>query len=74
MVQAQYVKAPGSQKQYLKHNEFLPNINNEVPHDQHQQYKDNLMSLDKLILVRFKADSTGTTPLLFLVCKEPHHL
>lgn len=62
-MQAQYVKAPSAEEAYLKNNKFLPNINNEVPHDLSQQYKDNLMALDNLVLVRFKADSTGALPL-----------
>jgi hypothetical protein len=64
VVQAQYVKAPGAEELYLKSNKFLPNINNEVPHELSELYKRNLMSLDKLILVRFKADSTGLCLLL----------
>ena len=59
VVQAQYFKAPFQLKRYLSVNPFLPDINNE--HNQHvkNQYKQNLMHLDTLALVRFLDDITG---------------
>ena len=41
---------------YLAHNQFLADVNNERPHKQ-QQYKDNLLSLKQLVLVRFSDDN-----------------
>ena len=45
---------------YLNLNPFLPDINNEIPGSRNTQYKTNLKALDRLVLVRFKNDITGT--------------
>lgn len=47
---------------YLNLNPFLPDINNEIPGSRNPQYKTNLKALDRLVLVRFKNDITGTFP------------
>ncbi len=67
-IQAQYFRAPTEKAAYLKHNIFLPDINNERPaleggsdaarrdRVRRQTYKDNLSSLDKLVLIMFEYD------------------
>ncbi len=55
IVQAQYYKNPYELEQYLTHNPFLPDINNE--HDTKQQhYATNLASLQRLVLFQFEQD------------------
>jgi palmitoyl-protein thioesterase len=54
-IQAQYFKDPMAQDDYLKHNIFLPDINNEG-HEKKAHYKDNLASLERLVLIKFQYD------------------
>ncbi|CAD7703062.1 unnamed protein product, partial [Ostreobium quekettii] len=56
VVQAQYVKDPQDLHGYMKYNPFLPVINNEHA-DKNPQYRTNLASLEKLVLLRFEYDS-----------------
>ncbi|QDZ22486.1 palmitoyl protein thioesterase [Chloropicon primus] len=56
VVQAQYFKDPLKMETYLKKNIFLPGINNEV--HRNPQYKENLASLDLLLLYMWKGDTT----------------
>eukprot|EP00803_Ostreobium_quekettii_P007549 evm.model.scf_2008.3 EVM.evm.TU.scf_2008.3 scf_2008:13741-17931(-) len=55
-VQAQYVKDPHDLEGYMKYNEFLPAINNEHAFKT-PQYRTNLVSLKKLVLLRFANDT-----------------
>jgi hypothetical protein len=59
VVQAQYFKAPFEQETYLASNLFLPDVNQEREGHEKKQYKQNLVALDTLALIRFKADTTG---------------
>lgn len=52
IIQAQYYRSKG----YLEKNQFLPYLNNEIEQDRNTTYKENLKSLDKLILIRFSQD------------------
>lgn len=66
VVQAQYFKAPFEQETYLSDNPFLPDVNQEREGHEKIQYKQNLLALDSLALIRFKADITGA------MCSLPH--
>ena len=59
LIQSQYFKAPFNLGGYLAHNPFLPDLNNERNNAIKSQYKDNLLALDNLVLVRFDSDVTG---------------
>ncbi|KAI9261954.1 Alpha/Beta hydrolase protein [Helicostylum pulchrum] len=52
IIQAQYYRDKG----YLEKNQFLPFINNELVDEKNESYKENIQSLDKLILIRFSED------------------
>ncbi|KAI9353097.1 Alpha/Beta hydrolase protein [Pilaira anomala] len=52
IIQAQYYRSKG----YLEKNQFLPYLNNEIEQDRNTTYKENMKSLDKLILIRFSQD------------------
>lgn len=54
-VQAQYFKDPMAKDDYLAHNIFLPDINNEGALKK-DSYKANLASLERLVLIKFKYD------------------
>lgn len=54
-IQAQYFKDPMAKEDYLKHNIFLPDINNEGAHKK-SSYKHKLASLELLVLIKFKYD------------------
>merc|ERR1711953_173273 len=56
LVQAQYWHDPLAQQEYLDNSLFLADINNEGP-DKNVTYKENLASLDNLVLVQFTEDS-----------------
>jgi len=56
LVQAQYFHDPMTPAEYLKYNVFLPDLNNEV--NINATYKQNLISLNKLVLVMFSEDIT----------------
>lgn len=56
IVQAQYYRDPNNEKVYLEKNRFLPDLNNEKSHSRNQTYKENISSLDKLVLIRFSED------------------
>jgi palmitoyl-protein thioesterase len=43
---------------YLEKNIFLPDINNEYPIRKNKTYKANLLSLNKLVLIKFAEDET----------------
>lgn len=54
-IQAQYFRDPMDKQNYLNHNIFLPDINNE--HDEKMSlYRDNLASLERLVLIKFTKD------------------
>lgn len=55
VVQAQYFKDPREMPQYLAHNPFLPDINNERP-NKTALYATNLASLQRLVLFQFEDD------------------
>jgi palmitoyl-protein thioesterase len=56
VVQAQYYKDPLRMKEYLAQCIFLPDVNNDKK-KKNALYKDNLASLEKLVLVLFEEDS-----------------
>ncbi|KAL3150853.1 hypothetical protein ABBQ32_000606 [Trebouxia sp. C0010 RCD-2024] len=56
VIQAQYFKDPYHYDKFLAHNQFLADINNERPHKQ-QRYKESMLSLKQLVLVRFSDDN-----------------
>ncbi|KDQ57664.1 hypothetical protein JAAARDRAFT_178024 [Jaapia argillacea MUCL 33604] len=70
LIQAQYFRDPTRLPLYLASNNFLPDINNELPEDyslpptdaghvtRNNTYKTNFLSLNKLILVIFTEDKT----------------
>lgn len=49
---------PYALEQYLSSNIFLPDINNEQP-DKNSRYADNLAALQRFVMIRFDADTTG---------------
>lgn len=57
-IQAQYFRDPMLKDTYLKHGQFLPDINNEKDDKKNTSYKDNLTSLDNLVLIKFLDDVT----------------
>ncbi|CAG8692436.1 29974_t:CDS:2, partial [Gigaspora margarita] len=57
IIQAQYFKDPRRLDIYLKKNIFLPDINNELE-VKNETYKKNLVTLNKLVLIRFTEDTT----------------
>eukprot|EP01123_Difflugia_compressa_P008500 TRINITY_DN2551_c0_g1_i1.p1 TRINITY_DN2551_c0_g1~~TRINITY_DN2551_c0_g1_i1.p1 ORF type:complete len:307 (+),score=68.37 TRINITY_DN2551_c0_g1_i1:139-921(+) len=59
VIQAQYFHDPMEPQQYLTYNKFLTDINNELTIN--LNYKQNLISLNNLILVQF-ADDTVVVP------------
>jgi len=56
LVQAQYYRDVMDYTGYLKYNEFLADINNELP-TKNATYKANLMSLENLVLIKFEKDT-----------------
>jgi len=52
LVQAQYFKDPMAREKYEVSNIFLPDINNELM-QKNKTYKNNLITLEKLVLIRF---------------------
>merc|ERR1711916_421201 len=56
LVQAQYCRDVMDYTGYLKYNEFLADINNELP-TKNATYKANLMSLENLVLIKFEKDT-----------------
>jgi hypothetical protein len=59
VIQAQYLKAPFNLAGYVEHCPFLPDLNNEHNNAIKQQYRQNLLALDALVLVKFESDITG---------------
>jgi palmitoyl-protein thioesterase len=59
IIQTQYLKAPFNLAGYLKHNPFLPDLNNERIDAIKVRYRQNLLALEALVLVRFESDITG---------------
>ncbi|KAI7853902.1 Alpha/Beta hydrolase protein [Circinella umbellata] len=57
VIQAQYFKNPKNLQGYLKHNIFLPDINNELEDTKNETYRENLSSLDAFVMIRFADDS-----------------
>ena len=49
---------PTQRDLYLKENVYLPQLNNEVEHSEMQRYKDNFLSLKKLVLIGGPDDGT----------------
>lgn len=56
VVQAQYARFPSQLDAYLKHNPFLPDVNNEKAVN--PDYKARLAAVDNLVLIRFSEDAT----------------
>ena len=58
VVQAQYYYDPMDYETYLAKNQFLPDVNNER-HDSptNEMYKENLLALERLVLIRFSEDT-----------------
>jgi palmitoyl-protein thioesterase len=56
LVQAEYWHDAINEANYVKHNEWLPGINNELA-VKNQTYKDNLMSLSNFVMVQFTEDT-----------------
>lgn len=54
-IQAQYFKDPMARHDYLAHNIFLPDINNEGA-SKNSTYKANILLLERLVLIKFKYD------------------
>lgn len=57
-IQAQYYRDPDRMESYLGSNEFLADINNEIPDTHNATYAKNLPRLNKLVLVLFSKDVT----------------
>ncbi|KAG0301845.1 hypothetical protein BGZ98_008003 [Dissophora globulifera] len=57
IVQAQYYKDPKNLQKYLERNIFLPDINNELD-TKNSTYKQNLVSINKLVMFMFLEDIT----------------
>ncbi|EKX51030.1 palmitoyl protein thioesterase [Guillardia theta CCMP2712] len=55
-VQAQYWQDPVKSEEYLKYNIFLPDINNNLE-EKKAVYRDRILSLNKLVLVKFQNDT-----------------
>lgn len=66
VVQAQYFKDPYQLDSYLQRSAFLADINNEVAVRRHAAYRDNLASLQRLVLYQFEQDD-------MVVPKESSH-
>ncbi|CAD5334210.1 unnamed protein product [Arabidopsis thaliana] len=47
-----YYKIPNDMKQYLERSKYLPKLNNEIPNQRNQTYKDRFTSLHNLVLVK----------------------
>ncbi|KAJ2126991.1 hypothetical protein GGF48_003449 [Coemansia sp. RSA 921] len=56
VVQAQYFKDPNRLDEYLERNVFLPDINGDS-RDQPLEYRERIVALEKMVLVRFSNDS-----------------
>ncbi|KXS09678.1 alpha/beta-hydrolase [Gonapodya prolifera JEL478] len=56
VVQAQYYRDPNDYEGYLDKCTFLPDVNNEK--EQNEAYKENIVGLDKIVLVRFSQEET----------------
>ncbi|KAJ2125102.1 hypothetical protein IW147_001233 [Coemansia sp. RSA 720] len=56
VVQAQYFKDPKRLDEYVERSVFLPDINGDS-REQPAEYRERLVALDKLVLVRFSDDS-----------------
>lgn len=56
------VKDPFQYDRYLRSNQFLKDINNDGE-DKNNLYRQNLISLEKFVMVKFEFDVTGN-PLL----------
>lgn len=54
-IQAQYFKDPMARDDYLAHNIFLPDVNNERD-AKTDLYKENFVKLERLVLIKFKYD------------------
>jgi palmitoyl-protein thioesterase len=61
LVQAEYWHDPLNEKEYLDKCIFLPDINNALP-SQNKTYKQNFMSLNNLVLVKFTEDTVVQPP------------
>lgn len=55
-IQAQYFRAPMEKDEYLSENIFLPDINNENADTRKESYKTNMISLERLVLIKFTED------------------
>ncbi|KAI8322795.1 palmitoyl protein thioesterase [Martensiomyces pterosporus] len=61
VIQAQYFKDPSRVDQYLQYNIFLPDINAELD-ERNEAYRDRILALDKMVLVRFSNESMISPP------------
>ncbi|KAJ3204928.1 Palmitoyl-protein thioesterase 1 [Dinochytrium kinnereticum] len=57
-VQAQYFRDPKNLPKYLEKSLFLASANNEVPERRNATFKDNLSSLNRLVLIKFNKEET----------------
>lgn len=57
-LQAQYFRDPAQLSTYLASSQFLAAINNEVPESKNSTFRDNLSSLNALVLILFTDDKT----------------
>ncbi|KAJ3101439.1 Palmitoyl-protein thioesterase 1 [Phlyctochytrium planicorne] len=57
-VQAQYFRDPKNIPKYLQSSLFLAAANNEIPEKRNETFKENLASLNKLVLIRFTEEET----------------
>ncbi|KAI5889769.1 alpha/beta-hydrolase [Schizophyllum commune H4-8] len=58
LIQAQYFRDPSRYAEYLAANHFLADINNEIPGQRNATYKENLQTLENLVLIIFSEDKT----------------
>ena len=53
-----YWKDPGRYQEYLDRAQYLPFMNNEIPHSNRQLYKENILSLKNFIMIWSPIDGT----------------
>ncbi|AED95499.1 palmitoyl-protein thioesterase precursor-like [Arabidopsis thaliana] len=51
-----YLKIPTDMTKYLGSSKYLPKLNNEIPDQRNQTYKDRFTSLHNLVLIKFQGD------------------
>ncbi|CAH8277961.1 unnamed protein product [Arabidopsis lyrata] len=55
-----YYKIPNDINEYLESSKYLPKLNNEIPDQRNQTYKDRFTILQNLVLVKFQDDEIIT--------------